>query len=204
MTEKPPTTLIISTEGKVNLIPEHADAPEGQVQQVFITRRGYSEPIDLYKFKNLSNTEDIELQVYEKGRLQRLPVPEKVTQALREYIQRVAANEAGDIDCFALVCLVEGMSIPRREEEYRVEAVNERWKPATNQLTKSPGDVFFLFKENGAVFTHAAIYLGKNFYVSAYGLPPKDVQDMGLEFSTMKDMYRTFGATKHLKMVPRN
>ena len=171
---------------------------------MFITRRGYSKPIDLYQIKNLSNTEEIELQVYGKGKLQHLSVPENVTQALREYVHKVAANEAGDIDCFALVCLKEGMSIPKREEEYRVEAVNERWRPATNQITKSPGDVFFLFKEDGAVFTHAAIYLGKNLYVSAYGLPPKDEQDMGLEFSTMKDMYRTFGATKHLKMVPRN
>ncbi len=117
-----------------------------------------------------------------------------LSYAIRHFMNNYHGKEDLSFDCYSFACLYAGVSQGTKDE------IAKYWtftKVQEKQLL--PGDVIFLFgrDEFGAYFSHAAISIGKNLFVSVYGA------GADLQISTFAMMTQLFAYDSFVRVTPK-
>lgn len=164
--------------------------------QSLLIRGGYSLR-KLHYCRNLHKDyiRSIGFVLKEGKRFIRLPFNQKISDCVTNFLHTRHEKSTLDYDCYAFVNSYHGI------EQHKVSFVLQHWKisefskPAIGEvvLFVTPSSDY----ERSFRFHHAAIYIGKDFYVSVYGGGGE------IEVSTFDDMMRDFKAQKAIIARPK-
>ncbi len=151
-----------------------------EVEGRFISHRDWKPPPDV---------SEIDMVVAGKMREIPLPLPGDVAQGILHHLKYFHGRQDNSFDCYAFANLVKG--VPQHRMPYMLLHWHKRHLPWRVPI----GSVVFL--ESGATrFHHAAIYLGRQLYLSVWGAGGD------LEIATLKTMKRDFDAERVMLAHP--
>ncbi len=120
------------------------------------------------------------------GIWQPLNLPEAITSAVERFLKEFHAPQDYNFDCYSFATLVVGL--PLHNKEYLIDY----WKVKKVRLRRfRRGDIIFLVSERQQRFGHAAVCIGKGYFLSVQGAGGS------LSVSTLSDLRKLYKASGH-------
>lgn len=120
-----------------------------------------------------------------------LRLDDRVQAGISRFIAEYQGQDRQEFDCYAFVNLVYGLPVHTCRELFRYWDIRPLW------FRPRRGQIVFLLQPNEQGFCHAAIYIGRGFYISVYGAGGD------LEITEMKHMFKDFEAKRAFVALPK-
>lgn len=120
-----------------------------------------------------------------------LALPDRIRAKIAYFLATHQGQQRIEMDCYAFANLTYDLP------EHSCREMHQYWKLRRLWLSPRAGQAVFFLSPKERIFHHAAIYLGKGLYISAYGAGGD------LEITDLKDMLRDFRAEKAFLALPK-
>ncbi len=166
-----------------------ADGSKTNVFRAYI--RGKEGLVCLQHQEAFEKISSIRFVVKEWCRLRRLPRNANLEQGIATFLERYHAKDDVSFDCYAFANLVHGVPA------HRCSLMCLFWDTRVYDGQVTMGDAVFLVNSEKSEFKHAALYLGRDLYISVYG------GGGDLEITTLEAMTQYWKATQILVATPK-